>query len=101
MANFKFFVDNFDQLLDDAKVQVESLSNDLKELPETVQGLLAEGQEKLHVAREQADLLKTQILTGEIFQKDYKPEIQKVVSELETATQQIFESIKTAISNAK
>jgi hypothetical protein len=101
MANLKFFVDNFDQLLGDAKVQVESLSNDFKELPDAIQGLLYEGQEKLQAAKEQADVLKAQILTGEIFQNDYKPEIQRVVSELESATQQIFESIKIAINNAK
>jgi archaellum component FlaC len=101
MANFQFFMDNFDKLMEDAKVQVESLSNDLKDLPMTVETLLIKGQEQLHEAKEQAELLSAKVISGEVFKKDYKPELQKVVSELETATHQIFASIKTAIENAK
>jgi|GEM_PF-3681174 len=101
MANFQFFKENLDKFVQDAKVQVESLQNDIKVLPETVQQILANSQVLLGEARVKFEALSDEVIKGDFLKKDYRPEIEKVVVELQTSVSRMFDSIKDAINKAK
>lgn len=101
MANFDFIKKNAEQLIADAKIHVASIQNDIKVLPETVQQLAANSQVLLGEARMKFEAVSDDLLKGDLFKKDYKPEIQKVVVELQTSVTKMLDSIKNAIEKAK
>lgn len=101
MADLEFFRANFDRFLADAQVQIESLSNDLKDLPNTLQQVVIEGQGKVEEVKALVEQGIADLQSGELLSKDYTPEIKDAVEKLETAVQEIYVSIRNAIENAK
>lgn len=101
MANLEFIKNNIEQLIADVKVQVSSIQNDIKVLPETVQQIAANSQVLLGEARMTFEAVSDEFVKGELFKKDYKPEIQKVVVELQSSVTKMLDSIKNAIEKAK
>jgi hypothetical protein len=101
MPDFKFFIDNFDKLLADAGIQVESLTNDLKALPATLEQTIANVQVQAEAIKEQVDATTQQLLSGELFQQDFRPELQKIVADVEGKVDAVLSEIKSAIERAK
>ncbi len=101
MANLEFIKKNIEQLVADVKVQVSSIQNDIKVLPETVQQLAANSQVLLGEARMKFESVTDEFVKGDLFKKDYKPEIQRVVTELQTSVTKMLDSVKNAIEKAK
>lgn len=101
MASLDFLKKNIDQLVADVKTQAASIQNDIKILPETIQQLAANSQVLLGEARMKFEAVSDDLLKGDLFKKDYTPEIQKVVVELQTSVTKMLDSIKNAIEKAK
>lgn len=101
MSNFESIKNNLSQIISDVKIQIESIQNDIKILPETIQQIAANSQVLLGQARMQIEAISDEVLNGKIFNKDYKPEIQRVVTELQSSVIKMLDSIKTAIEKAK
>lgn len=101
MASIDFIKNNLDQLIADTKVQLESIQNDIKVLPETIQQIAANSQVLMSEARTKLESVADGFINGDLLKKDYKPEIQKVVVELQTSVTKILDSIKKAIEKAK
>ncbi|HUH75570.1 MAG TPA: hypothetical protein VLZ75_14340 [Chitinophagales bacterium] len=101
MSNFDSIKNNVDQIISDVKVQIASIQNDIKILPETVEQIAANSQVLLGQARMQIEAVSDDLLKGKLFKKDYKPEIQRVVTELQTSVIKMLDSIKNAIEKAK
>lgn len=101
MSNFESIKSNLSQIISDVKIQIESIQNDIKILPETIQQIAANSQVLLGQARMQIEAVSDEVLNGKIFNKDYKPEIQRVVTELQSSVIKMLDSIKTAIEKAK
>lgn len=101
MSNLDSIKTNFNQIVSDIKVQFESIQNDIKVLPETVEQIAANSQVLLGQARMQIETVSDEIIKGKFFKKDYKPEIQRVVTELQTSVIKMLDSIKNAIEKAK
>lgn len=101
MSNFESIKNNLSQIISDVKIQIESIQNDIKILPETIQQIAANSQVLLGQARMQIEAVSDEVLNGKIFNKDYKPEIQRVVTELQSSVIKMLDSIKTAIEKAK
>ena len=101
MSNLDSIKANFNQLLSDVKVQIESIQNDIKILPETVSQIAANSQVLMGQARMQIESVSEEVINGKIFNKDYKPEIKRVVTELQTSVIKMLDSIKNAIQKAK
>lgn len=101
MAGVDFIKNNFNQLISDVKVQISSIENDIKILPETIQQVASNSQVLLGEARIKFESLADGIIHGDLLKKDYKPEIQRVVVELQTSVTKMLDSIKNAIEKAK
>ena len=101
MEDFKFFIDNFDKLMADAGIQVESLTNDLKALPETLEQTIANVQVQAEAIKEKVEATTQQLLSGELLQQDFRPELQKIVADVEEKVDAVFTEIKSAIERAK
>ena len=101
MSKFNSIKNNFDQIVSDVKVQFESIQNDIKVIPGTIEQIAANSQEFLGMARVQFEAVSDKILNEKILKKDYKPEIQRVVTELQTSVIKMLDSIKNAIEKAK
>lgn len=101
MANLDFIKNNFDQFVNDVKVQVSSIQNDIKILPETIQQVAANSQVLMGEARIKIESLSDGFLKGDLLKKNYKPEVQRVVVELQTSITKMLDSIKNAIEKAK
>lgn len=101
MASLDFFKNNVDQFVSDVKVQISSIQNDIKVLPETIQQIAANSQVLMGEARIKLESLTDGIIQGDLLKKDYKPEIQRVVVELQTSVTKMLDSIKNAIEKAK
>jgi hypothetical protein len=101
MSNLDSIKANFNQLLSDVKVQIESIQNDIKILPETLSQIAANSQVLMGQARMQIEAVSEEVINGKIFNKDYKPEIKRVVTELQTSVIKMLDSIKNAIEKAK
>lgn len=101
MANLQFFRENFDKFLEDAKIQAESLSNDLKDIPESLQQTAQQVQEQVAHLSENLSAASKDLFSGELLQKDFRPELQQVVSHLEMEVEELFTKIKSAIDKAK
>ena len=101
MSNFDSIKNNLNQLLADAKIQIESVKNDFRVLPETVAQIASNSQVLMGQARMQVEAVSDEILKGDFFKKDYKPEVQRVVTELQTSVVKMLDSIKNAIQKAK
>lgn len=101
MASFDFIKNNFDQFVSDVKVQISSIQNDIKILPETIQQVAANSQVLLGEARIKIESLADGVINGDLLKKDYKPEIQRVVVELQSSVTKMLDSIKNAIEKAK
>ncbi len=101
MSNFNFIKGNLDQLVSDAKVQIESIKNDIRILPETLEQIAANSQVLMGQARMQIESVSDDLLKGKFFNKDYQSEIKHVVVELQTSVTKMLDSIKNAIEKAK
>ena len=101
MSKFDSIKINFDQIVSDVKVQFESIQNDIKVIPGTIEQIAANSQEFLGMARVQFEAASDKIFKEKILNKDYKPEIQRVVTELQTSVIKMLDSIKNAIEKAK
>lgn len=101
MAGVDFIKNNFNQLISDVKVQISSIENDIKILPETIQQVASNSQVLLGEVRIKFESLADGIIHGDLLKKDYKPEIQRVVVELQTSVTKMLDSIKNAIEKAK
>lgn len=101
MANLQFFRENFDKFLEDAKVQVESLTNDFKDIPDGIQETLAQFQQELPHLGEKFATASRNVLNGTLVNKDFRPALQEIVSHLEKEVDNIYVRIKSAIEKAK
>lgn len=101
MADFKFLIDNFDKLMAEASIQFESLSNDLKALPVTLEQTIANVQVQAEDIKEKVETATQQLLSGELLQQDFRPELQKIVADVEEKVDAVFSEIKSAIERAK
>jgi predicted nucleic acid-binding Zn-ribbon protein len=101
MANLQFFRENFDKFLEDARIQAESLSNDLKDIPESLQQTVQQVQEQVAHLSENLSAASKDLFTGKLLQKDFRSELQQLVSHLETEMEELYSRIKSAIDKAK
>ena len=67
----------------------------------TIQQIAANSQVLMGEARIKLESLTDGIIQGDLLKKDYKPEIQRVVVELQTSVTKMLDSIKNAIEKAK
>jgi predicted transcriptional regulator len=101
MANLQFFRENFDKFLEDAKIQAESLGNDLKDIPETIQQTAQQIHEQVSHLSDNISSASQELFSGELLKKDFRPELQQVVTKLEMEVEELFTRIKSAIDKAK
>lgn len=87
--------------LSDVKVQLKSVQNDIRLIPETVEQIAANSQVLLGQARMGIESMTDKLVDGDLFKKDYKLQIQHVVTELQTSVVKMLDSIKNAIEKAK
>ena len=101
MANLQFFMENFDKFLEDTKIQVESLGNDLKDLPESLQQTARGVEEQVASITERIPAASRELLSGALLKRDLRPELSQAVSHLEMEVDELFTRIKSAIEKAK
>lgn len=101
MADFKFLIENFDKLMSEAGIQVESLTNDLKALPATLEQTIANVQVQAEDIKEKVEAATQQLLNAELLQQDFRPELQRIVADMEEKVDAVFSEIKSAIERAK
>ncbi|MCO5233660.1 MAG: hypothetical protein LC105_07835 [Chitinophagales bacterium] len=101
MANLESFKKNWDLFISDVKIQVESVKNDIKVLPETIEQLASNSQVLLGQAKAQLQTISAEFQNGNLLKKDFKPQIKKVTVELQTAVIKMLDSVKHAIEKAK
>lgn len=99
--DLQFFKENFDKFLADAKVQVESIQNDVQSAPqilnETIENVKFQSQDLI------AKLQSTsqEVLKGDFLKKDYSADVQNAISGAQDLVNKAFDSIKEAIEKAK
>ncbi|MCO5229855.1 MAG: hypothetical protein M9958_01735 [Chitinophagales bacterium] len=99
--NLESFKKNLDLFVSDVKVQIDSIQNDIKVFPETLEQLAANSQVLFGQAKAQFQTIGAEFKNGNLLKKDFKPQIQKVTVELQTAVIKMLDSVKRAIENAK
>lgn len=101
MINQETLKNGFQQLMADTKVQMESIQNDIRLIPETLEQLAENSQVLMGQTRMQIEAMTDKIMDGTFFQKEYKTQIQHTVTELQTAVVKMLDSIKNAIEKAR
>ncbi len=93
--------ENIDQIVSDTKVQIKSIQNDLKILPETAQQLTQNAQVALDEVTVRIEALSKQLLNEKVLNDRYKLQVQKTVKEIHKLVNEALDSLKKAIQKAK
>lgn len=92
---------DINQLITDARVQLDSLQNEIKILPDTLQQLASNSQVIFDEARMKIEKASDKFIKENPLNKNYKDQIQNVVDKVHTSINQTLDAIKDAIEKAK
>lgn len=101
MKPLNTFRQKLDQIVSDTKVQISSIRNDIKLVPETAQQLAKNTQVIMDEAIIKIEAMSKQLVQEKIFNAEYKVQIQKAVDEIQSVVNNTLDTIKDAINRAK